>query len=214
MEHLWCNCFIKCWWLLFFLCVALDCGSGLWRQFEVMMPFKNLSQVTNKSQKELHHHSWTFHSIWSAAAKLTTTSVFRVDFEIYKKLWNTWIPMMQLLHQMLVTLFFLSVTLEVGANSELWCHTHDHCQDFPQGAQKCLNNFTIMSGEHHITYDYQQLQPNMKSILLLQLLRPLCFSLHWSIACFSNPFSCTSYNDSKMCPKNVHKNSAPRLNEM
>lgn len=86
--------------------------------------------------------------------------------------------MMQLLHQMLATLFFLSVAVEVGANSELGCHIHDRCQDFPQGAQKSLNNLTIMSGEHHITYDCQQLHPNIKSILLLQLLGALCFSLH------------------------------------
>lgn len=107
---------------------------------------------------------------------------------------------MQLLHQMLVT-------VEVGANSELWCHIHDRCQDFPQEAQKSLNNLTIMSGEHHITYDCQQLHPNIKSI------HPACFfsflELSASACIDPNPASPTRLVAPVMlipkCAKNIHK---------
>jgi hypothetical protein len=109
------------------------------------------------------------------------------------------------------------VTVEVGANSELWCHIHDRCQDFPQGAQKSLNNLTIMSGEHNITSPMiaNSYTPTSRaSCMLLQLLGALCFSLHWSKPCFSNPFSCTSNIDSEMCQKHLQGHYGPLLNVM
>lgn len=64
------------------------CDSGIWRQFEMMMSFRNPSPGNvnlNKNFTITAEHL----ILYDRPTAKPTTSAFRVDFEIYKSLWNT-----------------------------------------------------------------------------------------------------------------------------
>ena len=159
------------------------CDSGIWRQFEMMMSFRNPSPGNVNLNKNF-----------------TITAEQQVHFE-----WT------------------LRSTRNYGTHESLWCNCFTKCwwlwklapirsydaismtaaKTFPRKLKNlsttwpsCQVNIT----SHHLwlptaTPQHQE----HPSCMLLQLLGALCFSLHSSKPCFSNPFSCTSYVDSKMC---------------